>query len=882
MAERIATYRWQLTPTNGFAEAAACVGDLAAIGISHLYLSPIAEAVPGSQHGYDAVDPGRVREELGGEAGLRALAAACREAGLALVIDIVPNHLAAHSANPWWWDVLRLGRRSRWARAFDVDWDPPKRALVDTVLLPVLGDHYGRELEAGNLVLAAGGAPGHIVVVRYHEHEWPISPASTAEILEAVAATTGDDVLGVVARVLARVEDDDLGDDDRAADLAVAERTALVRLADPAVHEALEAELAALTADVDRLDAVLAAQHHRLARWTIGDDELDYRRFFDVDTLVATRAERPEVFDALHALPCRLVAEGLVEGLRIDHVDGLADPQAYLDHLRAATGSGTWLTVEKILRTGEDLPPSWPVGGTTGYEVADLLGGWLTDPAGADALLAGWRSRVGDERPFEEAALEARREVLATGLAADVERIVDGLVRVCEARRRHRDHSRRSLQRAVVEVAAHAPAYRSYVRFDADGEAQRSPADEAFVRAAVEGARPDPEVDDELLDLLTDVLLGRLDGEAERHVALRFQQLTGPVAAKGEEDTAVYRWLPLPHRCEVGADPSRPAIPVADWHEACALAQREWPERLTALSTHDTKRSADLRARLAALTTVPAEALAAFDRWWAASASSRSPEVDPGSGWLVFHVVLGAHPMPLERAWPVIEKSVREAGVHTSWIRPSEAYEAALGAFVEGTLADPACSSIIGALVDRVAHAADAAALAQLAAQLLAPGVPDVYQGGEAWDRSLVDPDNRRGFDPGDRRALLAAAEQVDAAAAWSSTDHRASGLPRLHVLRAALGLRRRHPAAFGRDGSYQPLLGTGPDAERVLAFVRGDAAAVVAVRPGPGASAAADAAVALPDGSWTDVLTGRSWSGEVDVAELTAAFPVALIERTS
>jgi (1->4)-alpha-D-glucan 1-alpha-D-glucosylmutase len=878
MPDRTATYRWQLTPTNGFAQAAASVADLAALGISHLYLSPIAEAVPGSTHGYDAVDPTLVREELGGEAGLRALAEACEAAGLAIVIDIVPNHLAAHAANPWWWDVLRLGRRSAWAQAFDVDWDPPKRALVDTVLLPVLGDHYGRELEAGNLVLAAGGAPGRIVVVRYHEHEWPISPAATAAILAATAASTGDDVLGVVARVLARVEDDDLAADARIVDLAVAERTALVRLAEPTARDALDVELTAINADLDRLDAILAAQHHRLARWTVGDDELDYRRFFDVDTLVATRADRPQVFDALHALPCRLVADGLVEGLRIDHVDGLADPQAYLDHLRAATGSATWLTVEKILRTGEDLPTTWPVGGTTGYEVADLLGGWLTDPAGGDALLAGWQERVGEDRPFEDAALEARREVLAAGLAADVERIVDGLVRVCEQQRRHRDHSRRSLQRAVVEVAAHAPAYRSYVRFDAGGAPVRTAADVAFVLAAVEGARADPELDDELLDLLTDLLLGRLDGEAERHVALRFQQLTGPVAAKGEEDTAVYRWLPLPHRCEVGADPARPSVSSADWHEACAAAQRDWPERLTTLSTHDTKRSADLRARLAALTTVPGEALATFDRWWAASTSSRSPLLGADTGWLVFHVLVGAHPIGADRAWPVVEKSVREAGVHTSWTRPDADYEAALRSFVEASVDAPE----VAELVERVAEAGDAAALAQLAAQLLAPGVPDVYQGGESWDRSLVDPDNRRGFAGDERRRLLDLATSVDAGTSWADPTRRASGLPRLHVLRAALGLRRRHPAAFGVDGAYDPLTSTGPDAGRVLAFARGGAAAVVAVRPGPGAVLAADAAVTLPEGTWTDALTGAAHTGDVAVAALTATFPVALLEHTT
>lgn len=875
MAEPVATYRCQLTPGAGFDAATAAVPDLAALGVSHLYLSPVAEAAAGSGHGYDVTDPTRLRAELGGEDGFARLAATCRRIGLGIVLDVVPNHLAAHPSNPWWWKVLRLGRRSRWAGVFDVDWAPSAREPRETVLVPVLGDHYGRELEAGAIHVERGGGEARILVVRYHDHELPLSPATTGALLAGAARRAGDDVLGVAARLLARVEDETVDLDARDADLQVAERTALARLADPAVSAALDAELADLNADVDRLDAVLThQQHHRLARWQLGRAEGLYRRFFDVDALVGTRVDDPAVFDALHRLPLRLAAEGAVDGLRVDHVDGLRDPAAYLERLRAELGPDRWLLVEKVLRPGEDLPAGWPVDGTTGYEVADLLGAWLTEPSGAGELTDLWRSAVGEDRTFEAVALEARHLVLRTALAADVERVTDALVRVCEGRRRHRDHARAALREAVVAAAAHAPAYRSYVRFEGGDPARpvASPADEAFVRTAVDGARRAcPEADPELFDVLADVLLGRLRGEHEAEVALRFQQLTGPVAAKGGEDTALYRWLPLPHRCEVGADPSVTSVDAGTWHAAAAAAQQRWPRRLTALSTHDTKRSADVRARLAALTTVPGEVAAAWSAWWAEAAGTG---VDTRAGWLVFHTLVGAHPLPADRAWTVVEKSLREAKLATSWTDVDEGYEKAARDLVERSARDPELGRHVAGLADRVRDAGRAAALAQLLVQLLAPGVPDVYQGGEGWDLSLVDPDNRRDVDPARRRALVEAGRQGPVAAAWPDGEH-----VRAALLVAALAARRRHPGAA--LGPYLPLDVTGPDAGRVLAFARGQPAALVvaAARPGPDARVGADAAVALPAGRWRDLLGGPDPDGST--LELAGRpLPLALLER--
>jgi (1->4)-alpha-D-glucan 1-alpha-D-glucosylmutase len=874
----VATYRWQLTASQGFDTAAAAVPDLAALGVSHLYLSPVAEAVPGSTHGYDVTDPTRLREELGGPAAFTRLGAACRAAGLRLLVDIVPNHLAAHDANAWWWDVLRLGAASRYGQVFDVDW-----SSLDALLLPVLGDHYGRELEAGNLVLERGDAPGRLAVVRYHQRSFPLRPEAEGAVFAEVAREADDDVLGVAARLLARAEAPAANPQEREADLAVAERAVQSRLADPRIRALLDIELAGITADADRLDLLLSRQHFRLARWTVGDAELDYRRFFDVDSLAATRMDGPVTFDLLHQLSAELLADPVVDGLRVDHVDGLADPSGYLDALRSLAGPDAWLVVEKIVRREEDLPP-WPVDGTTGYEVAELLGGWLTDPAGAVVLQHGWAARTGEERSYRQVVDEARREVLAARFAADLRRVVDALQAVCVSRRRHRDHSRSALREAVIEVAVHTPRYRTYVTpsTSVDVPASISDDDRAVIAGSVAAAKETArQVDPELLELLSDVLTGSYTGDAEAQVITRFQQLTGPLAAKGEEDTALYRWLPLPHRCEVGCDPSIATTSVESWHQAAVAAQERWPERLTTLSTHDTKRSADARARLAALTTVPAEVLAAFDRWWEALAQERGG-VDAGTGWLVFHALLAGWPMDAARAWTVVEKSAREAGVRTSWTRPDANAEADLRSLVEAATADVVARRVLVALLEATADAADVAALAQLLAQLLAPGVPDLYQGAEAWDRSLVDPDNRRPPDPCVRAALVAEAGTTDAASAWRDPALRQRGLPRTIVLRRTLAVRRRHAAAVGPGdaGAYLAIPAGGREAERVLAYARGGTPQVVVVVARPNGRGPADAEVVLPAGVWTDVFTGVVHHGTVDVGRLLADFPVSLLER--
>jgi (1->4)-alpha-D-glucan 1-alpha-D-glucosylmutase len=824
----VGTYRLQLRPDFGFRDASAIVPYLRDLGVSHLYLSPSFEATPGSTHGYDIVDPNRVRDELGGPDAFDELVEGAHQEGLGIVLDIVPHHMAAAPENAWWWSVLELGRDSPYAFHFDIDWDPPERRLRGTILLPVLGDHYGRVLEAGELQLArdARGA----LIVRYFDHVAPLSP-DTADELWAQAGRLGCDVQAVLDEV---------------------------------------------NQDIDRLDAILERQHHRFARWQAAAHELDYRRFFDVDSLVALRAERPTVFDDTHRLTSELVSDRKVDGLRVDHVDGLRDPEGYLARLRAIAPDA-WITVEKILRPEETTPQSWAVDGTTGYDFLAMGAGVLVDPVGAERLVEAYARIAGDDSSYADTRVASRREALRDSLDADLERVVALLMRVCERNRRWRDFTRNELRDVVTEVCVHASAYRSYVR----PGVEPTQTDREFVARAIDGALDGrPDLDPDLLDLLRQLLLGELVGDDESAVMARFQQLTGPVAAKGEEDTAFYRWVPLLCLNEVGTEPDEAMLTVAQFHARCRDLQRQWPATMLTTSTHDTKRSEDVRARLAVLSEASDDWIAAVSHWFDSNNGYRDSALDAPDRrdeWFIYQTLAGAHPLPLDRAWPVIEKSLREGKRRTSWTRTNETYENATRRFVESILADNAFLADLERVVAALVEPGQINALTQVALRMLAPGVPDTYQGSELWDSSLVDPDNRRAVDYGRRAAALAAIENVNASALW--TEHRDEGWPKLALIRACLRLRRRHPAAFGRAGTYDPLTVTGVDAERVIAFARGHE--VVAVVPRlPRAGPPDDAVVRLPDGEWTDALTGDRHSGEVSFAKLSGGFPLAVLQR--
>jgi (1->4)-alpha-D-glucan 1-alpha-D-glucosylmutase len=653
-----ATYRLQLRPGFGFEDAAAVAGYLAELGVSHVYTSPYLQAAPGSAHGYDVVDHGRVNDELGGPEAHRRFVAALDEVGLGQIVDVVPNHMAiGPPQNRWWWDVLENGRSSRYADHFDIDWDPPGSRVRSRLLMPILGDHYGRVLERGELRLEWGTDARFRL--RYFDHSLPVAPRSLRGLLRRAATRcegAAADHLAFIGHSLARLPS---VTDDASADVETRHRDKVVLFAQLArltgeeseAAEAVTAEVDALNADVEALDELCDLQNYRLSYWRIAGDELEYRRFFDISTLIALRVEAAEVFGDTHHLILAWLASGEVDGLRIDHPDGLRDPGAYFELLRAAA-PGAWIVVEKILEPGEALPEAWPVDGTTGYDFCHLVTRLLHDARGEAPVREIYEELTGDDAPLDEVVHEAKVAVLQTALAADVSRITAWFRAVADEHRRWRDFTRRELRDAVVATAACFGVYRTYVA--PDGGATDH--DRRVIAAALAAATTRrPELDPEVFEFLGLILTGDLDPEvgpgAATELRLRFQQLTGPVMAKGVEDTAFYDRVPLASLNEVGADPAQFAVEPEGFHQVMAVASEDRQASMLTLSTHDTKRSEDVRARLAVLSEVPG-AWAEAVRRWSELVEPHRHGTEGVPGWpdhrmehLLLQTLVGAHPL---------------------------------------------------------------------------------------------------------------------------------------------------------------------------------------------------------------------------------------------
>jgi (1->4)-alpha-D-glucan 1-alpha-D-glucosylmutase len=751
------TYRVQVSPAFDLYGTAELTDYLAALGVTHLYSSPLLRSTPGSAHGYDVVDHSAADEQRGGEAGRQALAAALRRHGLGLVLDIVPNHMgvALPEANPAWWDVLRLGAQSVYARWFDIDWSRGR------LLLPVLAD----SIEA----LADLRLDGDLL--RYRDLRFPLAPGTAA-------------------------------------------------LRDPrAVHD---------------------HQHYELVSWRHARVELNYRRFFAVSGLAALRVEADTVFDATHREVLRWVAAGEVDGLRVDHPDGLTDPAGYLRRLRAKAPDVP-LYVEKVLEPGEELPPDWPVAGTTGYDALAEVDGVLVDPAGAAAFTALDEALTGVRTRWHDLVHDCKLDVASGMLRAEVRRLAalaPGLART---------------EAALAAVLACFPVYRSYL-----------PAGAADLATAVAGARarrPD-------LESTLDALEPRLADPADP-LAVRFQQTSGAVMAKGVEDTAYYRWTRFVMLNEVGGDPPAFGLPVDRFHAAMARRQDRWPAGMTTLSTHDTKRSADVRARLAVLAELPGDWAAAVSRW-----SAVAPPPDGALGHLLWQTVAGAWPIDRQRLHGYLTKAMREARTATGWDDPDTAFEERMHAVAGAVYDDPVLAADVSDLTSRIAPYGWSNSLTGTLLQLAMPGVPDTYQGSELWDYSLVDPDNRRPVDFVARRSLLA---RLDTG--WLPPVDE-TGAAKLLVVARALRLRRDRPDAFG---SYGPVFATGPAADHCVAFDRGAAVAVGTRLPVRLAREGGwrDTTLPLPGGAWTDALTGATHpGGAVRLSDLLARYPVALLDR--
>ncbi|MFZ4264726.1 malto-oligosyltrehalose synthase [Streptomyces arboris] len=786
-----ATYRLQLQPDFPFPAAEKAVPYLAALGVSHLHLSPVLEAVPGSRHGYDVVDHSRVREELGGEEGLRSLAATAREHGLGLVLDIVPNHMAAVPRhNRQLWEVLREGRASPYARWFDIDW----AAGGDKVLLPVLAGPLGEQLDG--LTVDVGAE-----VLRYGEQEFPLR-AGTADL---------------------------------------------------------------------PLPELLDAQHYRLAWWRLARTELNYRRFFTVSELIGVRVEHPEVFDATHGKVLELLRDGVLDGLRIDHPDGLADPAAYLRQLNEATG-GRWTVVEKILTGDEPLPPGWAVAGTTGYDALHRIDGLFTDPAGAAELLGRYREFAGppgDRGGYWKATVRRAAYRVATHeLASETAWLTRLATAICGADPALRDHAPWALRTAIRELLVRVPVYRPYVTA---GVPPTRIAEETLPDDAVRDAKAVFSVPEEAaaVDVVRDLALGRLgDGEEQASFCARFAQTASALHAKSVEDTAFYRYVPLISATEVGGDPGQPAVTVDAFHAFAARIARDWPATGTVLTTHDTKRSADVRARIAVLSECP-------ERWagLVAELTDATPVAapDPQLAWQAWQSSYGCAPLPADelgaRLEPALLKAVREAGLFTSWTEPDSAYERAVTDFVAAGpgSASGAARRLVTGFAESLAPHVRANVLGAALVQLTMPGVPDLYQGTESEYLALVDPDNRSPF----RRPEGPAEEKQE-------------------VTAAALGLRRELPEVFGESGTYVPVEARGAAAGHVVAFSRSGEVVVAVTRLSLRLAEDGgwrDTVVELPDGGpWRDALNrevGREFAGgAVAAGALFGERPVALLRR--
>jgi (1->4)-alpha-D-glucan 1-alpha-D-glucosylmutase len=890
----VATYRLQFNKDFTFAEARELVAYLAALGVSDVYSAPILKARPGSLHGYDIVDHARINPELGTEEEFVAFARELRGRGMGLLMDVVPNHMCiAGSDNRWWLDLLENGPSSPYARFFDVDWHPPNQNLQDKVLLPILGEQYGRVLENQEIKLSyRGGA----FFVNYYETQLPIAPRTMTHILNLALQSvkqhlpdTHADVLELESIITAlthlppRTETDPAQVRERRREKEVIKRrlanlvkeTGEVRRA---VHEALLVlnGIKGQPQSFDRLEQLLSEQAYRLSYWRVAADEINYRRFFDINELAAVRVEERPVFTAVHEIVLRLMKQGLVTGLRIDHVDGLHNPEKYLTDvqreaaaaegrarsLAAVAGAGVdatttaaparsqppcYIVVEKILGHDEELRREWPVHGTTGYDFMNLLNGVFVEQRNAQPFRDLYAEFTGARVNFGDLLYQSKKLVLRVAMSSELQVLARRLDRISEQHRWSRDFTFNSLHDALSELIACFPVYRTYIR---RRHTSVSAADRLHITTAVRAAkRRNPALSASIFDFIASLLLlddpkGLTTAErAERRdFVLRFQQLTSPVMAKGLEDTAFYRYYPLASLNEVGGEPDSFGVSVADFHQRNQARQATWPHTLAATATHDTKRSEDVRARINALSEMPEVWQRTIARWRELNRTQKvthdgAAVPDANEEYLLYQTLVGSWPLrPMNadehaayvaRIQAYMFKALKEAKLHTSWVNPDEDYERAVREFIQMVLRPDATNQFLFDFIEfqqTTARAGMLNSLAQTLLKITAPGVPDFYQGTELWHFCLVDPDNRRPVDYDQRRALLATLPQDARADTSALLDEMlrepADGRIKLFITQRALSFRQAHSEIFSA-GDYLPLAARGARAEHVLAFAR-------------------------------------------------------------
>ncbi|MGO8793678.1 MAG: malto-oligosyltrehalose synthase [Candidatus Sulfotelmatobacter sp.] len=946
-----ATYRLQLNRDFTFARATEIVPYLAALGISHCYVSPCLKARPGSMHGYDIVDHNSFNPEIGTAEEFDRLVGVLHEHSMGLIMDIVPNHMAVMgSDNAWWLDVLENGEASIYASFFDIDWQPVKDELRGKVLVPVLHDHYGAVLESGELKLAFD-CPGGDFNIYYRDHRFPVNPREYPRILqsctEALKNQLGEnnaDVLEFESLITAfghlprRQETGNEHVAERNRDKEIHKR----RLAElcgrsPEITASIERAVGTINgnpsdpASFEALHELIKAQAYRLANWRVAADDINYRRFFDTNDLAGICMESETVFENTHRLVLRLIAEGKVDGLRLDHPDGLYDPAQYFGRLRqhiaeavaksenrSSENPARYVIVEKILMGTERLPAEWAVCGTTGYEFANLLNGLFVDRAAAMRLERVYRNFTGEQVSVDDLAYGCRKLIIRVALTSELSVLANHLTRIALAKRRTCDFTLNSLRDALIEVVASFPVYRTYVNRSGVSET-----DANYIDIAVEAAKERSQAGDtSIFDFIRDVLLTRIaEGQDARYrnavtrFAMKFQQFTSPVMAKGLEDTAFYRYNRLVSLNEVGGDLNRFGIMTSEFHAANEERMRSWPHTMLASSTHDSKRSEDVRARIDVLSEIAGLWRLRARDWRRFNRSHRRvvnerPAPTPNDEYLLYQTLVGAWPLELangdrnewnifsERIQQYMLKAIREAKQNTSWINRNAEYEDAVVTFVKKVLHPDPRNRFLNDFLpfqQRVARIGCWNSLSQTVLKLTSPGVPDIYQGNELLDFSLVDPDNRRPVDYGRRRELL---EEMGADEAsmrrWMESPD--DGRMKLYATWTVLSLRKQHPELF-QEGQYVPVEVFGEKAEHVVAFARKYGSRVLLViaprliagllgdgeRAPVGAEVWKNTRVALPcrecRNSYRNVFSGEvlELAGEVGMAELLREFPVAV-----
>jgi (1->4)-alpha-D-glucan 1-alpha-D-glucosylmutase len=955
-----ATYRLQFHREFTFEHARAIVPYLAALGISHCYASPLLKARPGSMHGYDIVDHGSINPEIGTPEDLDRFVDALHQHQMGLILDIVPNHMGVMgSDNAWWLDVLENGEASAYAIFFDIEWRPLKEELHGKVLVPVLHDHYGIVLESGELKLEFSAERGAFDI-SYRGHRFPVNPREYPRILQhstaKLAASLGEqnsDFLELQSLITAfghlppRMEADSERIIERNRDKEIHKR----RLAElcarsPAIVAGIMGAVDLINgtpsdpASFNELHELIKVQAFRLANWRVASDDINYRRFFDTNDLAGLRMENEAVFEATHQLVLRLIAEGKVNGLRLDHPDGLYDPGKYFERLQRGIASALnqpdneakqsrYVVIEKILTGNERLPREWPVCGTTGYDYSNLVNGLFVDPTATSRSERVYRNFIGDEIDFDDLAYRSRRLIIRVALASELNVLSDQLTRIALSERHTCDFTLNSLRDALTEVVASFPVYRTYITASAVSES-----DAGYIRAAIDAAKGrSPAADTSVFDFINEVLLTRIaDGRnadyrrAVVHFALKCQQFTSPVMAKGLEDTAFYRYNRLISLNDVGGDLHNFGVTPDEFHAANQERLRDWPHSMLATSTHDSKRSEDVRARINVLSEIPTQWRLRLRDWRRFTRSYKSTvnnRAAPSANdeYHLYQTLLGAWPLELmnEKAvqndWDVFSKrvqaymlkAVREAKENTSWINRNAAYEDAVSSFIKKLLTPGAKNRFLNDFVPfqrRVARLGVWNSLSQTLLKLTSPGVPDIYQGNEVWDFSMVDPDNRRPVDyPRRNRSFdsIRGINQTDANAAKALLDNPEDDRLKQFLIWKILCLRGEMPELF-QEGEYLPLPVQGVKADHVVAFARkfeSGGAIVIAPRligsllnerdlPPIGPEIWGDTYVVVPSGSrstpYRNALTGEMQnlsagdSGTIRVADAVAKFPVALL----